>query len=142
MTVLTAWVDHAAARQRRAEAEQTFGCRSFTDFDTLIKEGGQDLLVIASPNLFHVPHAIEAMRLGQDVVCEKPMALSVAEADTAMATAVETGRVLAPFQNRRYEPHFLKVLEVIESGVLGRIVQIRMAWHGFSRRWDWQTLQA
>jgi predicted dehydrogenase len=53
----------------------------------------------------------------------------------------EPGRVLAPFQNRRYEPHFNKVKEIVASGKLGQIVQIRMAWHSFGRRWDWQTLR-
>lgn len=126
---------------RIAEAERTFGCRGYSDFDELIKDDSFDLLVVASPNLFHMEHSVAAMRLGKHVVCEKPFALSVAEADTAIDVSEETGRVLAPFQNRRYEPHFLKVREIIDSGVLGRIIQIRMAWHGFSRRWDWQTLQ-
>lgn len=126
---------------RRHEAVQTFGCRSYDSFDSLVEDDNVELLVVASPNLYHVEHACAAMRLGKHVVCEKPMALSEADADVAIRTSQETGRVLAPFQNRRYEPHFLKVHEILESGVLGRIVQIRMCWHGFSRRWDWQTLR-
>ena len=46
------------------------------------------------------------------------------------------------FQNRRYEASYLKVREVITSGVLGRIFQIKLTVHSFSRRWDWQTLRA
>lgn len=126
---------------RRAEAEKTLGCRAYAEFGELIADDTPDLLVVASPNLYHVEHAIAAMRSGKHVVCEKPLALSAAEADSAIEIANETGKVLAPFQNRRYEPHFLKVREILESGVLGRIIQIRMSWHGFSRRWDWQTLQ-
>lgn len=126
---------------RLAEAQKAFDCRAYKDFDELIADDAVDLLVVASPNLYHVEHSITAMRGGKHVVCEKPIALSTAEADEAIGVSRETGRVLAPFQNRRYEPHFLKVLEVLESGVLGRIIQIRMCWHGFSRRWDWQTLQ-
>jgi len=126
---------------RIAEAKRAFGCTGYNDFDDVVKDDEVDLLVVASPNLFHVEHSITAMRLGKHVVCEKPFALSASEADTAISVSQETGRVLAPFQNRRYEPHFLKVQDIINSGVLGRIIQIRMAWHGFSRRWDWQTLQ-
>jgi len=125
---------------RLEEARTVFGCRTYSDAGELITDDGLDLIVVASPNIYHVDHAISAMRSGKHVVCEKPMALSVSEADKAIEVSRETGRTLAPFQNRRYEPHFLKVREILDSGRLGKILQIRMCWHGFSRRWDWQTL--
>lgn len=126
--------------QRLEEASKAFGCRTFADTNELIAADGLDLLVVASPNIYHVDHAVAGMKAGKHVVCEKPMALSAAEADAVIEVSAQTGRVLAPFQNRRYEPHFLKVREVLDSGLLGDILQIRMCWHGFSRRWDWQTL--
>lgn len=49
--------------------------------------------------------------------------------------------MLAPFQQSRLAPYFVKVREVIDSGVLGRIVAINIAFSGFARRWDWQTIQ-
>ncbi len=126
---------------RRAEAEARFGCRSYDTFEALIGDDALDLVVVASPNRLHTEHALSAMRAGKHVVAEKPFALTPEDADQMIAVAKETGRVLAPFQNRRYEPHFQKVKEVIGSGILGDIVEIRMAWHGFTRRWDWQTLK-
>jgi len=127
--------------QRVVEAEQTFGCTGYDDMSRMLADERLDLIVVASPNHLHAEHAIAAMESGYDVVCEKPMALSVAEADRMVAAAERTGRRLAPFQNLRYAPDFEKVGQVIESGVLGRIVQIRMCMHGFGRRWDWQTLR-
>jgi len=59
----------------------------------------------------------------------------------AIAAAQQTGRTLTCHQNSRYSPDFLKVRDVIASGKLGQILTIRIAWHGFSRRWDWQTLK-
>ena len=59
----------------------------------------------------------------------------------AVLAAREAQRIAAPFHNRRYEPHLLKVRQVIASGVLGPIVQLRLVWHSFGRRWDWQTLK-
>lgn len=126
---------------RCEEARRDFGCRVYDGFDALLGDDDLELLVIASPNLYHSEHANAAMQRGLHVVCEKPLAQSADEADAVIKIAEETGRVLAPFQNRRYEPHFLKVAEILDAGILGRIVQVRMAWHGFSRRWDWQTLQ-
>ena len=69
------------------------------------------------------------------------MAASLEVADRMIAVAQETGRLLTVNQNYRNRPAFLRLCEVIESGKLGRILMIRMARHGFSRRWDWQTLK-
>jgi predicted dehydrogenase len=49
--------------------------------------------------------------------------------------------VLTIFQQRRYNPDFVKVQSIVDAGVLGRIVQIRLTESRFGRRWDWQTLQ-
>lgn len=130
-----------AQDERLKEAKETFSCRTYDNFDALLDDDGVDVMVIASPNLFHVEHSIKALSRGMHVVCEKPMALSAGEADSVIDAATEAGRLLAPFQNRRFEPHLLKVREIIDSGLLGRIIQVRLCWHAFTRRWDWQTLK-
>ncbi|MBB6428396.1 Gfo/Idh/MocA family protein [Algisphaera agarilytica] len=127
--------------ERCLEARQGLGCRIYNDFAEIINDDALDLIVIASPNHLHTDQAIQAMAAGKHVVCEKPFALSIEDADRAIAAAEAYDRVLSPFQHRRYESHFLKVQEIIESGALGRIVQVRMVWHQFTRRWDWQTLR-
>ena len=127
--------------QRRAEAEQTFGAKSYDDFESLIGDDTLELIVVATPNQYHAEHAMMAMQAGHDVLCEKPFALSSDEADRVIAVSEQTGKIIAPFQNRRYEASFQQVQSVINSGKLGRIVMIRMAAHNFQRRWDWQTLQ-
>ena len=126
---------------RRAEAAAKFGCRTYADFDSLVEDADVELLCVATPSHLHPEHAIQALRAGKDVVCEKPMAPSAAAADRMIAAAREAGRVLAVFQNKRYAPDFVKVRQVIASGKLGRIVMIRFALHLFGRRWDWQTLK-
>ena len=49
--------------------------------------------------------------------------------------------MLAIFQNSRFAPYFEQVKKIIDSGVLGRLVQIDIQFNGYSRRWDWQTMQ-
>ncbi len=126
---------------RREEARAELGCRVHRSFEALLDDAGVDLLVIASPNHLHTEHAIAALRAGRHVVAEKPFALCVEDADRMIDAAEEADRILCPFQNRRYEPHFEKVREVIDSGAIGRVVSIRLTWHQFTRRWDWQTLR-
>jgi scyllo-inositol 2-dehydrogenase (NADP+) len=100
-----------------------------------------DVIVVATPSHVHATQVLEALRQGKHVVCEKPLALSVADADRMIDAAREAGRVLTVFHNMRYWPDVAKVRQVVESGKLGRIVQIRLTMQRFARRWDWQTLR-
>lgn len=127
--------------ERRRDAKIKFGARAYNDYADLIRAGGFDLFVNALPSPLHTPATIQALKAGYHVVCEKPMAKSVAEFDKMTAVAKQTGRLLAPFQQNRLQPFFDKILEIVQSGVLGEIIFIRCVWSGFGRRWDWQTFQ-
>jgi len=128
-------------KSRQKEAADEFKCKTYAKLEELVQDKDIELFVVALPSHMHARWSIEAMNAGKDVVCEKPMATKLADADKMIQVAKETGKILAVFQNRRYAPDFLKVQEVINSGKLGRIVMIKMSWNGFSRRWDWQTLK-
>jgi len=127
--------------ERRKEAVNRFGCRVYSDFNSLIRDEEVELVVVATPSHLHAPQTIEALKSGKNVVCEKPMATSLAEADEMIRTAKESGRILTVFQNKRYSPDFLRVKEIVRSGKLGRIVLVKILLHSFGRRWDWQTLR-
>lgn len=127
--------------ERRKQAEERFGCDSYQDYKALLARDDLDLVVNSLPSHLHPPVTIEALQAGHNVVCEKPNAWNVAQLDKMIAAAKKARRVLAPFQQSRHSTLFRKTLDVIDSGVLGRIVQVRIVSNGFSRRWDWQTLQ-
>lgn len=130
-----------ADETRRQEAIDRFDCQAYTEYDQLLADPAVELVVVALPSFLHADGSIAALERGKHVVCEKPMATSLADADRMVAAAEQTGQVLTIFQQRRYNPEFVKVREVIDSGILGRIVQIRATESRFTRRWDWQTLQ-
>lgn len=127
--------------KRRKEAEEKFGCSAYPEFGSLLEDPEVELLIVATPSHLHAQNAIQALEAGKKVVCEKPMATNLADADSMIEASRRTGNLLTIFQNRRFSPDFLKVKEVIQSGKLGRIVLIRICWHWFNRRWDWQTLK-
>jgi scyllo-inositol 2-dehydrogenase (NADP+) len=127
--------------ERRADAERDFGCATYADYHGLLARTDVDLFINALPSFFHTRGTLEAFGQGLNVVCEKPIALSVADFDRMTAAAAATGKLFAPFQNSRFYPYFQKMREIIASGVLGEILHIRSVWSGFARRWDWQTLQ-
>ncbi len=127
--------------ERRDEAVQRFGCHAHAELPELLNDSSVELVIIATPSYLHADHAIQALGHGKHVICEKPMALSVADADRMIEAAEQAERVLTVFNNMRYWRDFQKIREVIASGKLGRIVQIRITLHKFTRRWDWQTLR-
>ncbi len=128
--------------ERRKDAEARFGCRVYDSYDRMLAAGGFELFVNATPSRFHVEASLAGLAAGCHVVSEKPSATAVAEFDRIVAEAKSAGREFFPFQNARYYPHFRKIREIVASGVLGKIICIRINWSNFARRWDWQTLQS
>lgn len=127
---------------RRQRAIQDYGCEAFaTPTEMFRRRKDIDLVVNASFSHMRHPITLEAFDAGFHVLCEKPLAREVSMVDEMIAKAHTVGKVLAVFQQSRYAPYFQEVQRVIASGVLGRIVQIRIAFNGHARRWDWQTLQ-
>ena len=126
--------------ERQEQARNELSCRAYPDFSELLADDEVEVVVVSSPNRLHAEYSQRALAAGKHVVCEKPFALTVAEADGTIAAARAAGKHVIPFQNRRYEPQFQKLREVIASGVLGELLLVRLAAHSFGRRWDWQTL--
>jgi scyllo-inositol 2-dehydrogenase (NADP+) len=142
---VVAVADPNTARAKETAAE--FDCAAYGSIEELLADDNIELVVVASTNLFHAPHAIAALHAGKHVVCEKPFGLTVADVDGMIAArdsaTAKAGHpvLLSPFQNRRFEAPFQKVREILNDGKLGKIIHIRMAYHNFSRRWDWQTIK-
>jgi len=130
-----------ADEKRRQEAIDRFDCQAYTEYEQLLADPAVELVVVSLPSFLHANASIAALEAGKHVVCEKPMATSLPDADRMIEAAARTGKTLTIFQQRRYNPDFVQVHKVIDSGVLGRVVQIRLTESKFSRRWDWQTLQ-
>ena len=128
-------------QDRRERAVRELGCDAYADYKKLLERDDIELVVNSLPSYLHPRGTVQALQAGHHVVCEKPLAWSVAELDRMIRAARQARRVLAPYQQSRYAPDFQKLQQILDSGVLGRIVQINICFDGFSRRWDWQTLQ-
>ncbi len=128
--------------ERCSESATALDARACDSAEQVLADDEIEMVIVASPNPFHAEQTIAALKAGKHVLCEKPFGLTVADVDAMITASQQAGRVLQPFQQRRYEPDFLKVKEICDSGILGRIRLIRICWHGFKRRWDWQTLRS
>ena len=130
-----------ALEDRRKRAADELGCNVYADYKEMIKNEELDFVINSSFSYMHPAITLDLLKSGCNVVCEKPFAHSAAEADEMIETAQKTGKQLFVFQQSRFAPYFRKVREIIDSGVIGRPVQISVHFNGFARRWDWQTLQ-
>ncbi|HWR86477.1 MAG TPA: Gfo/Idh/MocA family oxidoreductase [Rhodoglobus sp.] len=109
--------------KRAAEvADQHPGATVVAAPDELLARAGElDLVVLASPAHTHLEQGLAALEAGAHLVIDKPFVPTVSEARQLCVTAEEHGRVLAVFQNRRWDGDFLTVRSLVESGRLGTV---------------------
>ena len=117
------------------------GCETFADYRELFDLKDVDLVVNASYSEMHYPITKDLLSHGFNVLVEKPFGRSRYECNDLMKTAKDNNVLLAVFQQSFLAPYYLFAKELIDSGKLGEIHQINLRYNGFSRRWDWQTLQ-
>lgn len=104
----------------------------FSSIDELLKTSLDiDVINICTPNGFHASLAIKAIETGHHVVIEKPMALSTADAEKVLHTALKTGKQIFAVMQNRYSPPSVWIKELVESGRLGNIymVQLNCYWN-------------
>lgn len=98
--------------------------RMYTDAESLLNDDTVDVVIVSTPPNTHAQWALEALSRGKHVVLEKPMALSVDECDTIMATAQDAGLVVSVYQNRRFDPDFRALETAIDAGRLGDVFHL------------------
>jgi predicted dehydrogenase len=111
--------------ERLAALAARFGVpATFTDWREMISRGGLDVLVIATPNSLHHPQAMAAIDAGLHVVCEKPLALDVAQAREMAARAGAAGRKTLTFFTHRAVAAATCVKRLVGEGFLGRPLHV------------------
>ncbi len=128
--------------ERRNQVAEDMKCTAHGSVEDVLSDQSVEMVIVSSPNPFHAPQAIQALEAGKHVLCEKPFGLVVADVDAMIEASQKSGKVLQPFQQRRFEPDFQKIKELCDSGIFGDIQLIRTCWNGFKRRWDWQTTKS
>lgn len=108
----------------------------YDDYERFLDSSGVQAISICSPNALHAKMTISALKRGIHVLVEKPMAVTLTEAQAMIETAHKSGALLMVSQTERYVPRQRKAFQIIQSGVLGRIFQVRTTL-GHSGPLDW-----
>ena len=137
--VITAGCDVDQARLDNFSAKCP-NAKTYLDGDAFLADKDVELVAVAVRSTQHVDYAIRALKAGKYVVAEKPLALTTkALAKLKAASAKYPGKLFVR-HNRRYEPAFNHIIEIMRSGILGDVFEIKLCRHNFQFRDDWQTL--
>ncbi len=133
-TVAACDVDEA----RMATAAQDFpGIRTYTDVDKLLEDPEVDLVILILPHNLLGSVAVKAAIKGKHVIVEKPMCISVAEADAMIGAAKANDVMLSVFHNRRYDGDFMTIRDLIQKGTIGDVFHIEAMMGGLHPLGNW-----
>jgi len=111
----------SASEQRARGVGERWGVPWTTRLEDLLGRDDVDAVTIATPSGLHSAQALAALHSGRHAIVEKPIALSVADADAVVAAGHERSLVVATISQRRFEPAVRALHEAIEAGALGTI---------------------
>lgn len=100
---------------------------SFSDYDDMLGDDNVEAVIVAVADQFHVPLAIRALEAGKHVLVEKPMAVTVEEAEELAEAQARSGRVLLVGHEKRYDPGIAFAHDFAEDG-LGELIGLK-AWY-------------
>lgn len=106
----------------------TYGAKAYTSYtEMLANESSIDVIAVCSPNGLHAQHAIDGLKAGFHVLCEKPMGLSVKECGEMIQAAERANKRLFAIKQNRYNPPVAAVKEMIDAGKLGKVTSIQLS---------------
>jgi UDP-N-acetylglucosamine 3-dehydrogenase len=111
--------------ERAKEMAAKYNCKAYTDYKDLIADKDLDAVIVAATNTTHAEMTIAALEAGKHVLCEKPMATNLQDAQKMIDAAEKTGMKLMIAQNQRLEAANQKAKEIIQSGKLGKVLTFR-----------------
>jgi predicted dehydrogenase len=119
--IAVADVADETARRRAAE----LGAAAYTDFRQMIVEAELDAIDICLPHHLHAEAIVAAAQAGKHILCEKPLCLTVEEADLVQRVVRATGVTLMCAHNQLYLPAVAKAKQLLDDGVLGTVYEVR-----------------
>jgi len=126
------WTEYNQKRGVNLLRKYKFDVNGYEDYrEMLDKEKDLDAVVIATPDFWHAEHAIECLKAGKNVYCEKEMSNTLEGARSMVLAARESGKVMQIGHQRRSHPRYLHCYNHLlqEAHILGRIVTVNGQWN-------------
>jgi predicted dehydrogenase len=124
--------------ERVAEITKQFGSKPkiFSRYEDMLASSEVDAVMVTTPDHAHSTILAAACRAGKDVFCEKPMAMTVAEANEAVAAVRTNGRVVQIGTQRRSDPIYMGGAKLMHESKLGKVNVVELKWNDAGPRWE------
>jgi len=118
--------------------------RTYTDYRELLRDPEVEMVSITAPNRLHAQIAIDAARAGKHVVCEKPLCLTIEEADAMIDACRKAGVLLLYAEELFFAPKYLKAKQLADEGAFGRVHLVKQGekHSGPHAEWFWDVEQS
>jgi predicted dehydrogenase len=124
--------------KRLAVARTDFpGIETYSSLAEMLGHSTVNLVTVITPHNTHAKLALQALKAGRHVVCEKPLAITTAECDAMIAAARKSGVVLSTYHNRHWDGPIVNAVKQIRSGIIGEVVRVEAHMGGYCKPGDW-----
>ena len=113
-------------------ADAPEGVKAYTDADDLFADPDVDVVILSANNNQHCSLVCRAAAAGKDIICEKPVAMTLEELDIMEEAVKKAGVKFTVHQQRRFDPDFRTTKNVIESGTLGDVYTVKSSLYGYN----------
>ncbi|MEG1427635.1 MAG: Gfo/Idh/MocA family oxidoreductase, partial [Oscillospiraceae bacterium] len=110
---------------RAQEFAAIYDAKAYKTVEDLVDDEEIDAVSVCSPNFTHTEYTIMGLNAGKHVLCEKPMAMNLEDSRKMMSAAEAAGKTLMLGHNQRLLPTHKKAKEVLDTGVIGKILYIQ-----------------
>ncbi len=113
------------------------GIETYTSVAEMLKKSDVNLVTIITPHNTHAKLAVQCLKAGKHVVCEKPFAITTEECDLMINTAKAKKLVISTYHNRHWDGVVMQAVKSIKSGVIGDVFRIEAHMGGYGKPGDW-----
>jgi predicted dehydrogenase len=111
--------------------------RIFTDYKKMLKEDDIEMVTIAAPNFLHAQMTIDIATAGKHVLCEKPLCMTLEEADLMIETCKKKGVLLLYAEELFFTPKYVRAKEMAEQGAFGKVYMVKQSEKHFGPHASW-----
>jgi scyllo-inositol 2-dehydrogenase (NADP+) len=126
------------AKRRKVAGDHFPGIKTFASTATMLKKSDVNLIAIITPHNTHAKLALQCLRAGRHVVCEKPFAITTAECDAMIAEARKRKLVVSTYHNRHWDGWILEAVKrIVKQKAIGEVYRIEAHMGGYGKPGDW-----
>ena len=114
----------------KEELARLYGVNVYSSLEELLSDGEVEIVVIAVPNDIHEELTVKCLNAGKNVICEKPVTMSVESLERMFEAANRNNKVFCVHQNRRWDDYYVTMKALAESGDIGEVISVESRVHG------------